>query len=159
MASKPEGDDAGEKKKGSPIIKIAILGIIVLAVGAGGYVGWIKFFKRPAPEATAHKVEVEKKILHEWEPFLVNLADAGGKRYLKVAMKLELSGAKLEEELAQRNFEMRDAAIMILSSKEYEDIANASGKARLKQEVITRLNKIIKNGQVKEIYFTDFIVQ
>ena len=159
MAAKSGGDEAGEeKKKGSPIIKLAILGIIVVALGAGGYVGWIKFFKKPAPEAS-HKVELEKKLIHDWEPFLVNLADAGGKRYLKVTMKLELSGAKVEEELVKRNFEMRDSVIMVLSSKEYEDIASPSGKTRLKQEVTGRLNKIFKDGQVKEIYFTEFIVQ
>jgi flagellar FliL protein len=161
MAAKSSGDaDGEEKKKGSPIIKLAILGILVVALGAGGYVGWIKFFKKPSPEASsAHSVEIEKKIIHDWDPFLVNLADAGGKRYLKVTMKLELNGAKAQEELAERNFEMRDKTITILSSKEYEDIATPSGKMRLKQEVMTRLNQILKGGQVKEVYFTDFIVQ
>lgn len=158
MASKSEGEDAGEVKKGLPLIKIAILGVIVLALGAGGYVGWIKFFKNPASETT-HKIETEKKIIHDWESFLVNLADANGKRYLKLAMKLELSGTKLQEELAQRNFEMRDSIIMVLSGKEFEDISTPPGKTRLKQEIMNRLNKIMKSGQVKEIYFTEFIVQ
>jgi len=158
MASKSGGDDAGEEKKGSPIIKIAILGIIVIVLGAGGYVGWIKLFKKPAPD-TAHQVEAPKKFVYEWDPFLVNLADAGGKRYLKITMKIELNGTGIQEELGERNFELRDAVIMILSSKEYEDIADPSGKSQLKQEVMARMNKLVKKGQVKEIYFTDFIVQ
>lgn len=158
MAAKSDGNDTGEEKKGSPVIKIAILGLIVILLGAGGYVGWIKFFKKSGPAASS-QVEPEKQITFDWDPFLVNLADAGGKRYLKVTMKLDLSGTKLEKELNEKSYEMRDAVIMILSSKEYDDIASGSGKARLKQELMAKLNKILKDGQIKEIYFTDFIVQ
>lgn len=113
----------------------------------------------------AHKAEGGKKgeagkgLVYEGEPYLVNLADAGGKRYLKLTMKMELSDAKLQEELSERNSEIRDALIILLSSKEYEDIATPSGKTRLKQEIMVRMNKMIKNGQIKEIFFTDFIVQ
>jgi flagellar basal body-associated protein FliL len=105
------------------------------------------------------KKEPANSLVFEWEPLLVNLADAGGKRYLKVTMKFELSDPKLHEEITERDYEMKDAMIMVLSSKEYDDISTAGGKAHLKQEILNRLNKIVKNGQVKEIYFTDFIVQ
>lgn len=178
MSGKPAPEEGGEEqKKGSPIIKYAILGVIVVLLGAGGYIGYVKFLKPPpAEEAGAEgggghgggggtqgggsaKKEADKKLIHEWDPFLVNLADLGGKRYLKLTMKLELFGGKVQEEIAERNFEMRDAVLMLLSSKEFEDISTAPGKVRLKQDIVARLNKILKNGQVKEIYFTDFIVQ
>lgn len=105
------------------------------------------------------KAEAGNGLMYEWDSVIVNLADGGGKRYLKVTMKMELTDAKLNQEMTERNYELQDAMIMVLSSKEYDDISTLPGKTRLKQEIIARMNKIVKNGQVKEIYFTDFIVQ
>ena len=48
---------------------------------------------------------------------------------------------------------------MILAGKEYEDIASTGGKASLKQEIMMEMNRILKQGQVTEVYYTDFIVQ
>jgi len=49
--------------------------------------------------------------------------------------------------------------LMILSSKEYEQIGSMNGKISLKKEVITRMNKMLLDGQIKEVYFTEFLVQ
>jgi len=117
--------------------------------------GWI----RVASSAPSSKDKPVNSLMYEWDSLLVNLADAGGKRYLKVTMKLELTDAHLHEEISERSYEVKDALITLLSSKEYEDISTPSGKTRLKQEIMNRVNKIVKNGQVKEVYFTDFIVQ
>lgn len=132
----------------SPSAAADLKGAIVLAASEGGSKG-----------------EGEKKegavnpLMYEWDPVLVNLADAGGKRYLKITMKMEMSDPKMRKELDDRSYVIKDALIMILCDKEYDDICTISGKTRLKQEIITRINKILKTGQIKEIYFTDFIVQ
>ena len=57
------------------------------------------------------------------DTFLVNLADPGAKRYLKVAIKARLDSTKLAEEFKSRSFEMRDVVLMILTSKAVDDIS------------------------------------
>jgi flagellar FliL protein len=74
-------------------------------------------------------------------------------------MKIELNNDKVLEEVKNRSFQVKDAMLMILSSKEFDDIATPSGKQALKQELMAQMNKIIKQGQVKDVFFTDFIVQ
>jgi flagellar protein FliL len=174
MASEAHGKAASEEqKKGSPIIKIVILVVILAVLGGGGFFGYLKFFKKAQPEedggaqahasapAQAHGAsgKPEKQVIFDWEPLLVNLADPGGKRYLKLGMKMELNNDPVLEEVKNRGFQLKDSMIMVLSSKEFDDIATPSGKQALKQEIMVQVNKIIKLGQVKEIYFTDFIVQ
>jgi flagellar protein FliL len=157
MAKGAAADEGGEAKKKSSLMKIVILVVLVAILGGGGYFAYLKFFKAPAKESNVPVVE--QPITQEMGTYLVNLADPGGKRYLKVTMQFELNGAKVSQELARRNVEVRDRIIMLLSSKEYDDIGNPTGKTTLKKELMTQLNKILQDGQVKEIYFTEFLVQ
>jgi flagellar FliL protein len=159
MAQNGDSSDQGgppEKKKSS-LLKLIILVVLLAALGGGGFFAYLKFFKGAGHEEKLP--EVEQNVSQEMGTFLVNLADPGGKRYLKVTMQFELTGAKVGAELAKRNIEVRDMIIMLLSSKEYEEIGSASGKMTLKKELITRLNKMMHDGQVKEIYFTEFLIQ
>jgi flagellar FliL protein len=120
-------------------------------------VGYLKFFK--AAHSDAAEPKKEEKVVHEMDTFLVNLADPGGKRYLKVSMKLELNNAKVAEELTEKNFQLRDTVLLLLSSKEYDEVSGYSGKMSLKQEIMGQLNRAIQSGQIKEVYFTEFLVQ
>jgi flagellar FliL protein len=150
-------EGGGEGKKKSSLVKIIILVALLAALGGGGFFGYMKFFKKPSTEAK--EPVVEQPVTQEMGTYLVNLSDPGGKRYLKVTMQFELSGAKVSQELAKRSVEVRDRIIMLLSSKEYEDIGNPTGKVTLKKEMMAQLNKTLQDGQVKEIYFTEFLVQ
>jgi flagellar protein FliL len=145
------------KPKKLPLIKMAILGVLLVLLGGGGYLGYVKFLKPPPPES--QQPEVEQSVAQEMGTFLVNLSDPGGKRYLKISIQLELNNQPVSQELSKRNVEVRDTILMILSSKEYNDIGNAMGKMVLKRELLTRMNKMLRDGQVKEIYFTEFLVQ
>ncbi|MBP8646583.1 MAG: flagellar basal body-associated FliL family protein [Syntrophobacteraceae bacterium] len=155
--SKSEKGEAA-KKRGSPLVKIILLVVILGLLGGGGFFAYVKFFKAPSG-AEAAKTPKEEKTVCELEPFLVNLADAGGKRYLKVNIKIEVNNAPVAAEFNSRLFEVRDAILMLLSSKEYNDISSAGGKITLKREIISQLNRLLRQGQVREVYFTEFIVQ
>ncbi len=157
MAQEDAAAESGEEKKKSSLLKIIILAVVIALLGGGGFFAYLKFFKAPDDDAKAPVAE--QPVTQEMGTYLVNLADPGGKRYLKVTMQFELTGAKVSQELARRSVEIRDKIIMLLSSKEYEDIGNPTGKMTLKKELMAQLNKILQEGQVKEIYFTEFLVQ
>jgi flagellar protein FliL len=160
MAKREEGSEAAgdtPKKGKSGMIKIIILLVLVGLLGGGGYFAWAKFLKKESEPVKT--VEVQHPISFELGNFLVNLADPGGKRYLKIALQLELSGQRAGDEINRRNVEVRDMMLMILSSKEYEQIGSMNGKLSLKKEIITRMNKMLQDGQIKEVYFTEFLVQ
>lgn len=136
---------------------ILTVALTVLLAGGGGFFAYTKFFKK---DTDAHaQAKGSEPVIQEVETFLVNLSDPGGKRYLKLTMKARLSGKELQEEFVSRTFEIRDAIIMLLSSKEFQEIAKPEDKATLKQEIIFQLNRLVKKGQVQDIYFTEFLVQ
>ncbi|MBQ3059274.1 MAG: flagellar basal body-associated FliL family protein [Desulfovibrio sp.] len=88
----------------------------------------------------------------------VNLADPGGRRYLKLGMEVE-ANADISTEIKVQEARIRDAVIMLLAGKSYGDIATPDGKVMLKAEVAARLNQILGAQRVIRIYFTDFVVE
>lgn len=97
--------------------------------------------------------------IYKMDTLIVNLADRGGKRYLRITMELELSTPEVVEEIQTRMPQLRDTLLMILPSKKYEDISTTEGKTALRDELIGKMNAILKTGQIVTIYFTEFVVQ
>jgi flagellar FliL protein len=74
-------------------------------------------------------------------------------------MELELSAPEVMEEINNRMPQLRDAILMVLPSKQYSDIGSTEGKIALRDELIAKINGILKKGTVTTIYFTEFVVQ
>lgn len=89
----------------------------------------------------------------------VNLADPSGTRYLKIGMEVEVTVPEAAQELQNQNARVRDAIILLLSSKTVAELSTAQGKVLLKNEVAGRLNQILGAPRVVRIFFTNFVFQ
>ncbi len=98
-------------------------------------------------------------ILYPLDTFTVNLKSDAGRRYLKVTMSLELEGDELSVELDAKIPVLRDRIIRILSSKTLEEISSKKGKGKVSMQVMDILNAMISDGEIKGIYFTEFVIQ
>ncbi|MHC1725535.1 MAG: flagellar basal body-associated protein FliL [Syntrophobacteraceae bacterium] len=155
----PEAEEQKtEKPKGKSKLLLIILPVVLLLFAGGGAFAYFKFFKGGDEKGEAKK-QAEQAVIQEIDTFMVNLMDTGGKRFLKLTMKVKCSSAPLADEFKSRNFEMRDIILLILMSKEYEDVTKPEDKVNLKKEIVTALNRTLKKGQVLDVYFTDFLVQ
>jgi flagellar FliL protein len=160
----PEGE---AEKKGFPL-KLVILLVVVLGLGGGGFYAWKSGMLNRflGGEKQAHASKGEKKEVpldvgptRSLETFIVNLADPQGRRYLKVKMDLELSDEKVMPELDKRLPQLRDTILTTLCSKTYDEIGTLEGKMQLRMEIMARLNQLLKAGKIRNLYFTEFIVQ
>ncbi|PAF50443.1 flagellar basal body-associated protein FliL [Helicobacter sp. 13S00477-4] len=93
------------------------------------------------------------------QPFVVNLITQSGRRYLKTSITLELNNEKLKSEIDAKSTIIQDTIIEILSSKSIEEIATTKGKERLKDEIANRINDFLIDGQIKNVFFTEFVIQ
>jgi flagellar FliL protein len=91
--------------------------------------------------------------------FVVNLADPGGKRYLRVGIVLAFKNADFNRELSEKLPQVRDKILMILPSKTFDDIKTSDGKTALKDEIVNGLNSFLKQGRISDLYFEEFVVQ
>jgi flagellar FliL protein len=160
-------DKPKEEKKGSAL-KFIIIGVVVLVLVGGGFVGWKIFFAPAAEDATPEAVSSENEIneLEEttsqtftMETFVVNLNDPSGKRYLKTNIALEYMTEEMGEELKHRLPQLRDLILLLLSSKSLNDIQTVDGKLELRRELIQRINQVLTSGKIRNLYFTEFVIQ
>jgi flagellar basal body-associated protein FliL len=98
-------------------------------------------------------------VLVELKPFVVNLQSERRSRYLRVAIELQLAGAKWEEELNKRLPHVRNRLIFLLSNQAVDDISNVDGKYQLQAEIVQHVNETLGKAIVHKAFFTDFIVQ
>jgi flagellar FliL protein len=146
---------------------LIIISVVVLLfmgmVGAGFFILWNKIEKLPQdPAAEEIPVEEEENSigpLYSLDTMIVNLSDRGGKRYLRVTMALELSDPEALTTVEGRLPQIRDAILMILPTKKYDDVSTTEGKIALRKEVMEKMNALMTKGRVNNIYFTEFVVQ
>lgn len=150
------------------IILIGVFLLVVVAMGGGFFMMWNKMSSMNAQniEGAENGEEAEEVLEIETmgptkrlETFIVNLADKGGTRYLRVSMDLELEIEGAVEVVEKRLPKIRDAILMILPTKKYEDIGTVEGKVSLREEILTKINELMKPEKIKNIYFTEFVVQ
>jgi flagellar FliL protein len=74
-------------------------------------------------------------------------------------VNLEIEKTEIMDEIEQRMPQIRDSILVLLSSKTADEVRTVEGKFRLRDEIISRVNKLISNGKVKGAYFTEFVMQ
>lgn len=169
--AKKEETEKKEAPKRKPMLLWAVIGLLTVAGMGGGaaffFLGGSSKEKAGAeaktPQADQGHVEKDagrgKGNIFDLEPFVVNLADPQEIRYLKVTMKLDLTSAAISKEAEERLPEIRDSLLMLLSSKDWAGIQTLDGKMQLRDEIIQRLNTILKGPKIKTVYFTEFVAQ
>jgi len=106
-----------------------------------------------------NKAYLKVGTLYEMPLFIANLISRKGKRYLRVKINLEMDNDALMGELDTKKAVISDIILSIITSKTVEDLSSIKGKARTKQELAATINKSLTDGKIKNIFFTEFIIQ
>lgn len=151
-------------KKTFVMIAIVFL-LLMIGTGIAFFVLWGKVSESKKNPVTSHEAVTEntlptgKKKVFPLKTFVVNLADPGGKRYLRVKIVLELNHVDLASEIEENLPQVNDKILMILPSKTFNAIKTFEGKMALKKEIMNGLNSLLKEGKVSNLYFEEFVVQ
>ncbi len=107
--------------------------------------------------------DVEQAVgVLEMETFLTNINDPAGERHARLSIKLAITP---EEQVAEIKADpllmarLRDRILTLLTSKTYRQLNEAKGKELFRKQIIERLNPLLESGEVKEVLFSDFVVQ
>lgn len=168
-----EGSGAEPKKRDMKLIMYLVLAVINLAVGGGAtfliYQSTLGFHK---PAITEEKMDqasldVINKLSEEtggfiytMDKFTVNLSGSP-KRTIRIEVNLDMLGKDGFEEVIDpdRRAIAKDKVLRILNQKTFADLETIQGKLQLKNSIALEVNSILNKGTVKDVYFTDFVVQ
>lgn len=157
----------GKKKVILIIVLVALL--LFGGIGAGFYVMWTKLsdLKSDAGPTSEEASEeaAEADAISQMGPifpldtFVVNLADSDRSYYLKITLSLELTSEEMKGELEKRLPKIRDLILTQLPTKKSEDLKTVAGKQALREELMAGINERLQTAEVRNIYFTDFVIQ
>jgi flagellar FliL protein len=164
MADEETWDSAPEGGTGSLMHAVSLACALVLAAGGIGAVAWRLGYGQVGPKPTpvetvAGTTGRAEGALEPMDPFIANLNDEDGDRYLKATIQVEFYDAVVPPEFHQRLPRTRDMLLTLFSSKTFADVRTPQGKAVLREEIVNRLNTVLDQDAVKAVYFTEFIVQ
>jgi flagellar FliL protein len=172
MAEEKENQEVEEKEEksgGNKLLLIVIIVLLLLLLVIGGLVAYFLLSgnDEPQDQPEPQKIEKKKKVqnmteigpIYPLDTFVVNLVSNNANRYLKCKIDLELDSPELQQEIDKKLPAVRDLIIRILSSKTVEEIQTSRGKEKLKEEIKRKINEILTTGEVRNVYFTEFVIQ
>jgi flagellar FliL protein len=152
------------KKKSRRTLWLIIVAAVVL-MSAGGFL--VKNYLKPTDPVqpvveNKNSITDRVKSTMDLDSFLVNLADEESTRFVKVTFRLGLNESNLGEELKGNPVVLsatRDTIISLLSTKKAEELLSIEGKKRLREEIRERVNPILPEGEVVEVFIMEFVIQ
>ena len=156
-----------------PLLIAVVAGVVIATLGVGGVVYYLAHTGRLSMQGVAvQKTEAmgQATTTHAMvlEPLLVNLADAGGSSYLRVALTLRVAEAadkkgndkgKDDKSTEDAVAAVRDTVLTVLGRQTADGLLGADGKEHLKTELKSAIAEHNPDLKVKDVFFTDFLVQ
>jgi flagellar protein FliL len=158
--------DGPPKKKSKKKLVFFLLALFLVAGGAGA--AW--HFMQPPAEgdevAEEEEVEETKKappVYVTLENFVVNLRDDDGDHYLQLGIVLEVSDQATVDEVKLQMPRIRNAILLLLSSKNSEEISTLEGKKQLTEQILAETRAPMDSGDpskgIESVYFSAFVIQ
>ncbi|MGE5628554.1 MAG: flagellar basal body-associated protein FliL [Solirubrobacterales bacterium] len=147
-----------KKAKGKPLIYVIIIILLLVIIGGGGYFGFKLLGQSKGNNTVKETVKAVPELTYGLDEFLVNLADEGSTRYVKVKVYIGYDNKKLTEEMKTNTPAIRDTIIKVLRSKKAQDFSD-KGTEAIKSEILEKINPLLSKGRATEIYFYDILVQ
>lgn len=152
-------EDLKSKGRGLHTILLVVLSLVLIAggLGAGLMLGKQKKFEVQSVEKPP-----ETLIIVELDDIYVNIAETKATRVLKLNPVLELSEDRLISVIEGRIPVIRDLISEAAGRMSIDEFDGQNGRQILKREVKNQLNVMLRNhmaGAVKNVYFSDFLIQ
>jgi len=153
VADKSQPANRKPASKSSQLIAFVVLA----AVAAGAF--W--FYSQRREADADPRSNYVKSVIH-LDSFVVNLADSDQGAFLKIGIDLGVSSGLVEGK-SDKNTpvlpQIRDAILSVLTTWQSSGLLAPDGKAKLKEQILVALHKQVPAVPVREVYFTEFLVQ
>ena len=137
-----------------------IIFIVIFAVFLATGSSYFMFSRLVSGDDAVELAEGQKEELGptvNLDQFIVNLG--ADRSFAQVNIVFEVSNSDVIDEINERTPQIRDEIISILRGKSLEDINQPEGPRELREEMMQEINKILMEGRVTNVFFTEFVIQ
>lgn len=156
----PAAPEAVPKKKGRG--RLVLLILLLLAAGGGAGAWFMLEEAAPAAPEPAKKAIEKPAVFVNLDTFTVNLQPETGDQYLQTSLTVKATHEGVPEAMKVHTPEIRNALLLLLSSKLPSQILTVEGKQQLADEILVQVKKPLPETlreHVTAVYYTSFVVQ
>jgi flagellar FliL protein len=163
-----ENQPAEKKRDLGKLLGFVFIGLNLCGLGVGSFLVYSATLGHH--EAVLREADAQKElkqfedslqaapVLYTMKPISTNL-DGVPRRLIRMEVSLEMLDKEGFEEVVGLGPEARDAIVRVINGKSFTDLESVQGKLQLKTQIASALNGFLKSGVVKNVYFSDFVVQ
>lgn len=134
--------------------------LIVLVVLTVALVG-VYFFLVHKPHASASQKapsidQIVNQLSVDTDEITTNLAD---NKFIKIQFKIQVSNKQAKKELTERQFQVNNTILYILSNKTETDLEGQNGIKNLEEDLQSKLNQLMVSGKIVHVYTTEKLIQ
>jgi flagellar FliL protein len=176
------GKDEGKKSSKKMIVIIAAVVLVLAGAGGGAYF----FLNKPADaehkeesDAKHGKEEHKEEAVHEEAdhekvaepdvyydlptPLLVNFPAGSGAKVIRISLTILMKGEASKDAMKKHEPMIRNNLLMAISAIGAEKAKTLEGKQELKAMMQAEIGKVLEKmagkNTVKDVYFTEFVMQ
>lgn len=151
-AAAATADASATAKPKSKKLLFILIGVVVLALAAAGGAFFLLKKNAADEEDGGDGTEVVEKHAdkHKTPPtflplenMVVNLADAGGNRFVQLGITLQLEDAKTGEDVKTYMPSIRNGVLLLISQRTADEILQVSGKEKLANDIIAEISRLM----------------
>jgi len=132
------------------LVSITLVGVIVLVV--------VNQLSKEGEEEEIAAPTIEEIVEASVEIPEVTTSIANS-NFARVSMTIQTDSAKAGKELSQRDFQVRDIIIDELSELTRSDLEGRAGKDAFEEMIKGRVNELMQEGEIVQVYTTSIVVQ
>ncbi|MET3656125.1 MULTISPECIES: flagellar basal body-associated protein FliL [Sporosarcina] len=83
----------------------------------------------------------------------------GNQQFVRLTLKIQTDNKLAGEELAKRDFQVKNIVIQELSEMTSKDLEGKAGKKAFEDALKAHLNPLMQNGEVQKVYIVSYIIQ
>lgn len=142
-------------KKNKLLTIMLIILITITLIGVVIFVLLTQFNKQQAapPEPTIDEI-LEASV--DVPELTTNLADNS---IVRLTLKLQTDSKEVAEELVKRDFQTNNIIIEELAEMTKKDLDGKQGKVMFESTIKSKINELMQEGEVQQVYITSYIIQ
>lgn len=130
------------------LVSITLIGVVAVVVITQLNKGTSSSSVQNIDDIVAESVDIDE--------ITTNIADDN---YAKIALKIQTSSKDAAAELKKRDFQVKSILIGELSEMSKADLEGKKGKELLENTLKTKINGLMQDGEVQQVYITSLIIQ
>jgi flagellar basal body-associated protein FliL len=142
---------------------IGIIALVIIATAGSAYSTYLIFQRGNTGMEATEAANVQKRDIgpiFEAGEFTVNLMTAGMQpRFIRTEIMVEGSSTNVVTELERRTPQIRDLIISLLRLTTAEELRTTDGVDILRTQIIEKINSLLLQGHVVDVYFVDLVIQ